>query len=262
MTATPSNLFESAVPLYARYRSGYPSTEIDRLAAQVGLDSGRRAIDIGCGTGQLTLPLARHAGSVVAIDPLAGMLAHGREAARAAALTNIVWLRGDSTQLPALVGPGAQVAAFAASFHWTDRASVVEALDQMLAPGASIVVIDDDLDDSEQPGWVHAIADVRSRYRGLEPVPGAMTRLPESHQDVLEGSPFPRVRASTWSWSRQLDIDQVIGLQLTYSFSTPSLLGSRMGAFCGEVRDAVLSLHPGGVVTEPFRVAVFIASRS
>lgn len=261
MTVPLPSLFESTVPQYARYRSGYPADKIDMLAAQVGLDAGRRAIDIGCGTGQLTLPLARHAGTVVAIDPVAGMLAHGREAARAARLANISWLRGDSTQLPELVEPGARMAAFAASFHWTDRAAVLGALDEILAPGASIVIIGDDLDDSEQPDWCHAIADIRSRYRGLEPAPGALTRLPESHWDVLERSPFACVRASTWSWTRQLNVDEVIGLQLTYSFSTPALLGKRVGEFCDEVRDAVLTLHPHGLVTEPFRADVLIACR-
>jgi ubiquinone/menaquinone biosynthesis C-methylase UbiE len=255
------DLFASAAPRYARHRSGYPSEEVDLLAAQVGLDAGRQAIDIVCGTGQLTVPLARHAGSVVAIDPVVGMLAHGRDAAQVAGLTNITWVQGDSTRLPELVEAGFQVATFAASFHWTDRAEAVEALDALLAPGASIVVIDDDLDDAEQPDWVHAIADILTRYPALDPAPGALTRLPDSHRDILERSTFAHVQASTWSWTRQLDIDQVIGPHLTYSFSTPARLGDRVNEFCDEIRDAVLTLHPGGLVTEPFRVEVLVASR-
>jgi SAM-dependent methyltransferase len=261
MGSRPADSFASAVSQYARYRSGYPADEVARLASRVGLDAGKQAIDIGCGTGQLTIPLARHAGRVVAIDPVVAMLDHGRAAARAAALTNITWVQGDSTRLAELVEPGSQLATFAACFHWTDRAQTVEALDALLARPASVVVIDDDLDDAELPDWDHAIGEVRSHYPGLDAAPGALGRLPERHRDVLERSAFAHVETFTWSWTRQLALEQVVGLQLTYSFSTPARLGDRLDEFCAEIRDAVLTLHPSGVVREPFRVEVLVATR-
>jgi hypothetical protein len=190
-----------------------------------------------------------------------GMLDHGRAAARAAGLTNISWVHGDSTRLTELVEPGSQVATFAACFHWTDRAKTVEALDALLARSGSVVVIDDDLDDAQRPDWDRAIGEVRSHYPGLDPAPGAVSRLAERHREVLERSAFAHVEALTWSWTRQLDLEQVVGLQLTYSFSTPARLGDRLDEFCSEIRDAVLTLHPSGIVREPFRVEVLIASR-
>jgi len=69
---------------------------VDALVARAGLDGTQRVLDIGCGTGQITIPLARHAQAVVAIDPVAGMLARGAQAARAAGAGNITWLEGDS----------------------------------------------------------------------------------------------------------------------------------------------------------------------
>jgi hypothetical protein len=69
------------------------------------------------------------------------------------------------------------------------------------------------------------------------------------------------VETLTWSWSRQLTVEEVTGLQLSYSFSTPALLGDKAPAFSSDVRAAVLGLYPAGVVTEPFRVEVLIAAR-
>lgn len=46
---------------------------------------------------------------------------------------------------------------------------------------------------------------------------------------------------------------QVVGLQFSYSFSTPALLGGDAAAFAADVQDAVLALHPDGTVVEPLR---------
>ena len=75
-------------------------------------------------------------------------------------------MQGDSSQIAALAAPGADLAVFAASFHWTDRPAVLTALDGVLAPGGRVVVINDVLSASEQPDWVHAIARIRARYLG------------------------------------------------------------------------------------------------
>ncbi len=262
MGRVPQDLFASAVSHYARYRSGYPVADIDALAGRVGLDGNQRVIDVGCGTGQLAIPLARHASTVIAIDPVADMLAEGRQAARAAGADNITWLQGDSRQLAELVAPGALVACFAASFHWTDRPAVARVLHGLLAPGGSIVVINDDLGESEYPDWVNAIDEIRSRYLGANPAgTDTHTNPSRSHADVLRDSPFSSVDASTWSWTRQLSVEEVVGLQFSYSFSTPALFADRAEAFAADVRDAVIGLHPSGLVTEPFRVEVLVAAR-
>lgn len=256
------DLFASTVPYYARYRSGYPLADVDALAARVGLDGTQRVIDVGCGTGQFAIPLARHASAVVAIDPVADMLAAGRQAARAAGVDNITWLQGESGRLAELVEPGALVAVFAASFHWTDRPAVARVLDGLLAPGGGLVVINDDLGECEDPDWVRAIAAIRSGYLGADPA-GTVTHTSprRSHRDVLRDSPFSSVDVSTWSWTRELTVDEAVGLQFSYSFSTPSLFGDRAEAFAADVREAVIGLHPSGLVTEHFRVEVLHATR-
>jgi SAM-dependent methyltransferase len=258
VTCDPLQLFGSAAAYYARYRPEYPRGMVDALAAKTCLDGTQRVLDIGCGTGQITIPLARRAREIVAIDPVADMLARGRQAAQAAGAGNITWLEGEASQLAALAAPGADLAVFAASFHWTDRPAVLTALDGVLAPGGAVVVINDILGDSEEPDWAHAITRIRTRYLGARRRAGLDIY---SHREVLANSPFCAVDTLTWSWSRELTVEEVIGLQLSYSFSTPALLADKAQAFSSDVRAAVLDLYPAGVVTEPLRVEVLIASR-
>src|ERR671933_454382 len=50
--------FEEVPELYERARPLYPPELFDDLVAYAGLEAGSRVLEIGCGTGQATLPLA------------------------------------------------------------------------------------------------------------------------------------------------------------------------------------------------------------
>jgi SAM-dependent methyltransferase len=90
---------------YARFRRGYPQPAlmfvVDRL--QVGPDD--LVVDLGCGTGQLALPLAGRVRHVLGIDPAPDMLA--RAAAQRDGVRAVSWMLGsdaDVASLPDLLG--------------------------------------------------------------------------------------------------------------------------------------------------------------
>src|SRR3954463_11880016 len=60
--------FDADAARYDRARPGYPSALFDDLAALAGLGPGSRVLEIGCGTGQATVPLAERGYQVVAIE--------------------------------------------------------------------------------------------------------------------------------------------------------------------------------------------------
>ena len=64
--------------LYHRYRHGYPAAVIDALAGAFGLTGQDVVVDLGCGNGQLTLPMARRVRAVVRVDPEPDMLRRAR----------------------------------------------------------------------------------------------------------------------------------------------------------------------------------------
>jgi ubiquinone/menaquinone biosynthesis C-methylase UbiE len=75
-----------------------PLTKTNRAAVivqRLDLQPGMAVLDVGCGPGRLTIPIARRVGQqgeVVAMDIQAGMLHRAQEKARAANLTNIRFL--------------------------------------------------------------------------------------------------------------------------------------------------------------------------
>lgn len=75
MAGEQNNWFDQGGEAYARYRPTYPEALAAFLARDV---PGRNALDVGCGSGQLTCQLAEHLDSVVGVDPSADQLAHAQ----------------------------------------------------------------------------------------------------------------------------------------------------------------------------------------
>jgi ubiquinone/menaquinone biosynthesis C-methylase UbiE len=131
--------------LYRRYRHGYPAAIFDILTDEFRLGRDDVAVDLGCGTGQLTLPLARRVRAVTGIDPEPDMLHEARTAARDAGLTNITWTLGADADLPALgalLGDGAVAAVTVGqALHWMRPAELFATARRLVRRAGGVAVI-------------------------------------------------------------------------------------------------------------------------
>ena len=60
--------FDSVADAYDRARPGYPERLVDDLIALADIGEGSRVLEIGPGTGQLSVPLAMRGASLVALE--------------------------------------------------------------------------------------------------------------------------------------------------------------------------------------------------
>src|SRR5260370_31245658 len=60
--------FDSVADYYNVYRSPYPQEVVDTVIAWSNLHHGSRVLEIGCGTGQLSVPLAQHGIALLALE--------------------------------------------------------------------------------------------------------------------------------------------------------------------------------------------------
>ena len=65
--------FDAAARLYDKFRPGYPEPLFDDLVQLSGIPAGGRILEIGPGTGQATLPLARRGLSILGLELGASM---------------------------------------------------------------------------------------------------------------------------------------------------------------------------------------------
>lgn len=128
---------------YAQYRRGYPVAVIDALVDALRLSISGTIVDLGCGTGQLTLPLANRVGRAIGIDPEADMLRHASAAAHDGDASNVEWILGSADDLVAISVRygGVEAVTLANAIHLVDRAQLFDAAREVLNPGGALAII-------------------------------------------------------------------------------------------------------------------------
>ena len=114
-----------------------PGEVLERL----GIEPDAEVVDLCCGDGLFTIPLARMVRHVAAIDLDPAMLALARDRAFAERLTNCTFTGGDAYDLAKLVGHVDWVLV-ANTFHGVpDKTRLAGAVAAVLEPGGRFVVI-------------------------------------------------------------------------------------------------------------------------
>jgi len=122
------------------------------IGARIALGPGLRVLDVGCGTGQLSLPLAARAGHVTAVDTSAGMLALLEEKLAAQGIANVATARCDLSAGGMPDGPYGLVASSLTLHHVPDVPAMLSAFAALLEPGGWLALADMDLEDGSFHG--------------------------------------------------------------------------------------------------------------
>ncbi|MCE3035531.1 class I SAM-dependent methyltransferase [Streptomyces sp. CMSTAAHL-2] len=255
-------LFAGVAEHYERGRLPYAPGLVPLLARELSADGRGRLLDVGCGPGTVTVPLAALFREAVGVDPDPGMIrAAERRATAAGVAPRIRWARLRAEELPAGLGRFDAVV-FAQSFHWTDRVRVARTVRAMLRTGGALVHLADlkgerrTAGGSPYPAVPHEsiaalvkeyLGPVRRAGRGLLPqgTPGDEARIlaeagfrgPERH--VVPGGAV--LERST---------DVVVAWTFSHSFAAPHLFGPRLDSFETDLRGLLAKASPAGRFAE------------
>jgi SAM-dependent methyltransferase len=262
----PPDIFASTAWYYARYRPAYPDAFFRHVVARFGLDGSGRLLDLGCGTGQITLRLAAHVAEAVGLDPEPEMLAEACREAGRAGITNARWLLGNDRDLARLAGEigSLRLATMGRSFHWMAQDATLRDLDRMIEPGGGVVVMSDTEPIMHGAGkWQAAVREVIARWVGQERRAGSgVYRNPhDPFEVILARSPFARVETYDLPYRREIRLDDLPGYLYSTSFCSPAVLGDSREGFEADLRRTLLALEPSGVYPDEGAVGAWLAWR-
>ncbi len=165
--------FSSVSTDYARHRPSYPP---ELAAALADLVSARGlALDVGCGSGQLSRLLAAHFDAVLATDSSAEQIAKAEPHPRIAC-------RCEPAEALNAAAGSVDLVSVAQAAHWFDLSAFYKGVRKVAAPGAAIALItygvmlvEDDIDarfrqfywHEIQPFWPAERKHVETGYRDL-----------------------------------------------------------------------------------------------
>ncbi|MFD5878443.1 methyltransferase domain-containing protein [Streptomyces yangpuensis] len=256
--------FVSAASAYARYRPQYPMALFAGLAEHVGLNGTQTALDLGCGPGTLTLPLAALAAHVHAVDLEPAMLAEGRALAAADGIENITWTASDAAELLDLQLPPLDLCVMGKSFQWMNQAQLLTDLDRLVTPTGTVVLISTAARSTEtRPDWLDVIERTCVTFLGPDYLQAnnPVAHPAEGRDEVLRASPFSTLHTKTWEQRLTRTLDELVGLQLSFAHTNPAVLGDRQPAFERALREALTAHNPTGAYKSVVPIEAVFATR-
>lgn len=251
--------FEEVPELYDRARPTYPDELFDDLATLAGLGEGARVLEIGCGTGQATLPLARRGYSVLCVELGEGLASAARR--KLTPFPNVQVVRAnfetwepDRAEFDAIV-------AFTA-FHWVDPELRYEKSARLLREHGSLGL--GGTLHVQRPSGDAFWGEVQEDYDAV--VPGEDNRpppLPEEIDDlraeIEESGHFEYVAARRYLWDHVYSAEEYISLLDTYS-GHRSLEEAKRRDLYSRIRSRI-EARPHGRVTKTYITMLNVARR-
>lgn len=246
--------FDTVARLYEAARPGYPELLFDDLIALSRVSAHSSILDIGCGTGKSTEPLARRGFKLCALDPGANMLAVCREKLKA--YPGVTYVESAfETWTPG--GPPFDLAISGTAFHWL-TAGGRDRLLRALAPRGAVGIFWHTFLNGQEPFYERLDGIYREHAPGLwVPDLQAAQQLTDRRKEegILGWEGFRDWRVIRYH--DRLSYDPAGYLNLLRTWSTHADLDQAFfAAVAAAIRDA------GGRIVKPIRTTLCFGLRA
>jgi SAM-dependent methyltransferase len=208
-------IFDTVAEQYEQFRPGYPDELFSELISLSGLPEKGRILEIACGTGQATLPMARRGYSIVCVE-LGDKLANiARKKLAEFSEVSIHTKAFEDFELPSALFDLVMVGT---AFHWFNSAENIKKIAASLRSGGAFAYFDNFHGLFEKESFFGRAQEFYQKYM---PESAKSWQTPKETKNIVPSSLdvefFEPTMAKAFSWTHVYNTKDYIGLLDTYS---------------------------------------------
>ena len=247
--------FDTVARLYEQHRPGYPEALFDDLVRRSGIPAGGRVLEIGPGTGQATLPLARRGFVILGLELGASMARRCRQNLGAFPKVDIRNVAFEDWELE----PEAfDIVLAATAFHWVKQHTGYLKAARALKRTGRLALIWNFRAVSGTPMLERLAETYRRHAPHLAHPRQPEARIEIQRRKIVNSGQFGPVEILRYPFTRPYTADEYIGLLRTMSDHAILAPGLRRTIF-REVRRLIAD-H-GGIFERPTNAVLFLAPK-
>ncbi|MSR71362.1 MAG: class I SAM-dependent methyltransferase [Candidatus Taylorbacteria bacterium] len=261
-------LFKGTAPYYSMYRLGYLPEFFDYIANYFNLNRKGKLLDLGCGTGQLTIPLAKYFEAVIGIDPEQEMLDEAQKQKDKTGIKNITLVRSNAEDISCDLGTF-KLTTIGAAFHWMKQAEVLQKIYNLTEKGGGLVLVYDSAGlwatkDNQKEEWKQAVRNTIKKYLGEKRRAGNSfyKKSERAFTDLIDESSFGMHEMWTHIYTRKWTLESILGFLYSTSFASRRLFGSRLVEFENELTTLLLKIEPTGIFEEQSTIEAILTKKN
>src|SRR5215217_1684203 len=256
-------VFDEAALLYDEVRPGYPEVLFDDVVSLSGILSGGRILEIGCGTGQATLPFARCGYRILCIELGQNMAAVARRNLEGYPNAEV---RTEAFEEWPLQEEAFDLAISATAFHWLDPAVAYPKAARALRDGGSLALFwNVHVHSDASEGFFEAAQRIYEReapeivgpedYKGL-PRPH---EVPDRTEEIQNTGFFGSIITRHYRWDETYDSRGYLRVLSTYSGHRSLSADTRERLFLG-IADLIDNSFDGRII-KGYLTTLYVAHR-
>jgi SAM-dependent methyltransferase len=236
---------------YVRGRPDYPPDIIGWLRDSLGLQAGMSAADLGAGTGKFLPALLATGADIIAIEPVASMLAQ-----LSAQYPQVRILNAAAQAIP-LADATLDAVVCATAFHWFATREALGEIHRVLKPGGRLGLVWNVRD--ERVDWVARLTALVDGYQGDAPRQASQT-----WRTVFPFPGFTPLRSAEFAYRHEGPAEQVIVSRVLSTSFIAALPPQQRARVADEVR-ALIAAEPTlagrDTVALPYRTMAYVTQK-
>ena len=257
MKSSRKIVFDQTAKDYDEVRPGYPNKLIEDIISISCIPEDGRILEIGCGTGQATIPFAKRGYSMTCLDIGKNMVALCKNKCQKYTPVHVYPISFEEWK-PEM--NSFDIVISATAFHWISPEIGYRKATQILKDSGYIAIFSN-LHPTPYTGFFQAVQKV---YRNVIPEwrdpcngPPTENKIKSTVNYINKTGLFEKVLVKRYSWTEEYKTDQYIKLLNTYSDHRCLDEKRRLALFSGI--KTLIENEYDGVITRPYLTVLYIA---